>query len=462
MNQSLRLFTAAFPLALLPAAAFAEAGPGDFYRAASSYATTPETDPPRYVRTLGKTGHEALKGLYWLEGGLELRERFEYRRNDLRRPSQQTDTPLLQRTRLYVGVKELLDPLRFAVEVQDSRRWSSDYPADDRDNNPLDFVQGYGELHFKDALGKDAPLRLRYGRMAFEVLDRRLIARNEWRNTTNAFHGFRALVGQQKNVWDADAFALQPIRRNPHDMDDRIDRLWMFGGIFSWRKWSDMATIQPFYLNLRQDQVSTAQTRNIHSPGLRVYGVIPGTAWDFDTSAVCQFGSDGGRRHEAYAGLAELGYTFTHAWKPRLSANYGFATGDELPTGQRSERFERFFGFARPWSNNDYFQWENIHAPKLRLEVAPSKELRADAGLNAYWLDSRTDRWNAAGLRDATGRRGAFLGAEFDGRVRYKLHPLVDSTVGYAYFNPGEFTEKSGRGKDTHFVYVELSFRVFE
>ncbi|NBO18665.1 MAG: hypothetical protein EBV03_05435, partial [Proteobacteria bacterium] len=145
----------------------------------------------------------------WLEGGLELRERLEVRDGDLRRNVQTNDSPLLQRSRLYVGVKEILDPLRFTVELQDSRRWFSDFVTDDRDYDQLDILQGYGELHFKDALGKDAPVRLRAGRMSFEVLDRRLIARNEWRNTTNSFQGFRALIGQQKNVWDLDMFALQ-------------------------------------------------------------------------------------------------------------------------------------------------------------------------------------------------------------------------------------------------------------
>ncbi|NBO19505.1 MAG: alginate export family protein, partial [Proteobacteria bacterium] len=246
------------------------------------------------------------------------------------------------------------------------------------------------------------------------------------------------------------------------ETDDPIDRQWMYGIIGAWRKWSDIVTFQPYYLNLRQDQITTAQTRNIHSPGIRAYGVIPGTAYDFDLSATYQFGSDGGRDHRALGTVAEVGYTFAHDWKPRLSANYGYASGDRRPNDRKNERFERFFGFSRPWSNNDYFQFENVHAPKARIEITPSKDLRADAGVSAYWLASKTDRWNAVNLRDATGSRGSYLGDEIDGRIRYKLHPLVDSTVGYAWFNPGKFTRLSGRGQDTHFLYIELTFRAFE
>ena len=40
--------------------------------------------------------------------------------------------------------------------------------------------------------------------MAYETLDRRFIARNEWRNTTNAFEGFRLNLGQEANDWEVD------------------------------------------------------------------------------------------------------------------------------------------------------------------------------------------------------------------------------------------------------------------
>lgn len=456
-------------LLLLPASAFAaepakkEEPKKEYFKPAKSYGTTPETDPPRYVRTLSKTGIEAFKDLSWIDAGFELRERFEYRDGDLRRNRATLDTPLLQRMRLFLGVKEILDPIRFAFEFQDSRRYFSDFPMDDRDYNQLDILQGYGELHFKDsALGTAAPVRLRAGRMAFEVLDRRLIARNEWRNTTNAFEGVRALIGDAKGPWDLDAFALQPVRRNLRDGDEPIVRQWMFGSILSLRQWSDIATFQPFFLSLRQNERTAAQTRSIQSPGLRIFGTIPDSSWDFDLSGIYQFGSDAGRKHHAHGGDAELGYTFADDWKSRLSVNYGYATGDKSPADRTNQRFERFFGFARPWSNDDYMQWENVHAPKIRYEATVSKELRFDVGANAYWLDSRKDRWNVTGLRDQTGNSGSFLGHEYDGRLRYKLDPRADVILGYALFKPGEFTRKQGRPETTHFLYVELTLRAFE
>jgi hypothetical protein len=51
------------------------------------------------------------------------------------------------------------------------------YERSDADVNEHELIQGYGELYFKNALGFNRPLSVRAGRMAFEVLDRRLLAR---------------------------------------------------------------------------------------------------------------------------------------------------------------------------------------------------------------------------------------------------------------------------------------------
>lgn len=181
-----------------------------YYVERRSYGTQKETEPPRYVKQANKTwlkDYDAFDDVNWLDLGLEYRARYEHRDNDFRRADENIDDPLLLRTRAYVGVKDILDPLRFALEVQDSRRNHGDYTReyDTRDVNQSDVLQGYLELHFKesifgkDDLGNNRPFWVRAGRLAWESLDRRLIARNEWRNTTNTFQGVRANIGDKKN-----------------------------------------------------------------------------------------------------------------------------------------------------------------------------------------------------------------------------------------------------------------------
>lgn len=454
------------PFAIAVLGALSAFGQESYYRAPASYSTTRDPDPPKYARHAQDTGLNWLENATWLDLGLDYRFRYEYRDDDIRRARAGLDQPFLHRTRAYIGIHDALDPFRFAVEMQDSRRYHSEYARDTRDVNEFEIIRLYGELYFKDALGHDPlgnarPLSLRYGIHNFEFLDRRLIGNNQWRNTANTFQGFHGSLGQEKNDWQVDLLAVQPLERNQYEWDKPVEKQWMYGVIGHWRGWSEVITLEPFYLALHQSAHGTVAERVVHSPGLRGYGVIPGTAFDFDFDLIYQTGRSGSNDMEAYAGNIEVGYTFTAPWKPRFSAFYGYASGDEDPNDDQDNRFERFFGFARPWSANDYIQFENISTPKARLELTPSKKLRMDLGYSWYWLASDTDRLNTAGARDRTGRSGSFIGHEFDMRARWQVTPKVEAILGYAHFTPGGFVESTVRGGDTDFAYLEISVRVF-
>ncbi|MBU3736929.1 MAG: alginate export family protein, partial [Methylobacterium sp.] len=419
--------------------------------------------------------------------------------------------PLLLRTRAYVGIKNILDPLRMAIEVQDSRRNHGDYTRqyDTRDVNQVDILQAYLELNFKesflgkDALGNERPIWIRAGRHAWEAIDRRLIARNEWRNTTNNFQGVRAQIGDKKNDWQVELLAVKPVQRFTTRLDEVDHAQDFYGAIGDWRGWSEYVTLEPYYLLLKQDgdkveydtggreikkgTLNAKIDREIHTAGLRAYGVVGNSGFDFDASYVKQWGHQERRNrntgkleaeedHDAHAYNAEIGYTWKHPWKPRLSAFYGVATGDKSPTDAKNERFERLFGFARPWSNDDYIQMENIRTPKLRLEFDPKlsflNDVRVDTGFSWYYLDSATDRWNAgANLRDRTGKSGKDIGKEFDLRVRFPLGQYAALNLGYAYFWAGDFVQDAvkipsnnndpTRRDSSEFFYTELTLYGF-
>jgi hypothetical protein len=454
-----------------------------YYKEPGSYGTKRLTTPPPYIRNLSKTGIASLKDVTWLDVGLNFRFRYEYRDNDIRRKIPVLDEPLLLKTRAYLGVKEILDPFRFAVEVQDSRRYNSQFETDVRDVNEFELISGYGELYFKKAFGEDElgnarPFSFKAGRFNFEFLDRRLIGSNEWRNTTNTFQGFQAMLGEDKNDWQLDLLALQPLERLKYEWDVPIDEQWFSAAIGHWRKWRDIITLEPYYMALRQDPAAKNSFvgKDIHATALRGYGWVGDTGLNYDFNVIYQFGTNNGQAHDAYAYTTEVGYTFDHAWKPRLSASYGYASGDENPNDNTDHRFERFFGFARPWSADDYIVFENVSAPKIRLEFEPTKDFRVDAGYNWFWLASATDRFNnlntvpdSKGLnRDKTGQSGDFLGHSFDVRLRYKIDPRVDTTLGYSHFTTGEFVQNiqdkslGSHVDDSDFFYVELNLNAFK
>lgn len=510
-----------------------------YYVERRSYGTQKETEPPKYVKQANKTwlkDYDAFSDVDWLDVGFEYRARYESRQNDFRRARENIDDPLLLRSRAYVGLKNILDPFRFAVELQDSRRNNSDYnsspdrrlSSDPRDIDHADILQAYLELYYKDSifgkddLGNSRPFWVRGGRLAWEDLDRRLIARNEWRNTTNTFQGVRANIGEKKNDWQLEAFAVQPIQRFTSQLD-KIDHAQKFYGLVGdWRGWSEYVTIQPYYFYLKQDgskveydgngsayndrsvytaiqQARARIDREVNTGGIRVYGVIPGTQWDYDAAYNKQWGHvqrfvgttvPAGRYitvdHDAYAYNAELGYTFNkHPWKPRFSASYGVASGDHVSGGNTNtdtsdaQGFDRLFGFARPWSNNDYVQMNNIRAAKVRVEFDPKvpflENVKVDTGFSWYHLDDASDRWAAGNnLQDASGRSGRDLGKEYDLRVRFPLNQYASLNLGYAHFWAGDFVKDAvsataanrtafdqNRSDTSNFFYTELTLLGF-
>jgi hypothetical protein len=503
-----------------------------YYVERRSYGTQKETEPPRYVKQLNKTwlkDYDSFADVDWLDIGFEYRARYESRQNDFRRAQENIDDPLLLRSRAYLGLKNILDPFRFAVEVQDSRRNHSDYndstdrrlSNDPKDIDHADFLQAYLELYFKesifgkDDLGNNRPFWVRGGRLAWEDLDRRLIARNEWRNTTNTFQGIRANIGEKKNDWQLEAFAVQPVQRFANQLD-QVDHAQKFYGLVGdWRGWSEYVTIQPYYFYLKQNgnrveydgngtaysdrsvysalrQTQAQIDREVNTGGVRVFGVVPGTQWDYDASYSKQWGEvqryignlATGRYinvdHDAYAYTAELGYTFNkHSWKPRFSGSYGVASGDKVSGTTATDTsdnqgFDRLFGFARPWSNNDYIQMNNIRAAKIRAEFDPKvpflDNVKVDTGFSWYRLDSATDRWAAGNnLQDVTGNAGRDLGKEFDLRVRFPLNQYAALNLGYAHFWAGDFVKttsrlvagQANRSDTSNFFYTELTLYGF-
>lgn len=422
-----------------------------------AWGTRLETEPPGYVKTLDEFGIPGLEDMDWFEFGLEHRTRFEYR-SDYRRSNLADDEQFLLRSRVYLGIREILDPLRFGIEFQDSRQFHSDFPDRTRDVNEAEFLQAFAELYFEDALGKGYPIQFKAGRMTLEYIDRRLLARNRWRNTTNAFDGFRLRLGQPSSDWQLDFFAVQPVEHRMTSRDRADEERWFYGLVGAWRAWSQIVTLEPYYFILDEDRKSRERPdREIHTLGLHAFGPIGDTGFDYDFNTAFQCGKDGRRRHRAFACRGEVGYTFQHAWKPRLSVSAAYATGDRDPDDSLNERFDRLFQATHSPSSSDLFGWQNIISPKIRLTLRPLEKLRIDTSYGAYWLASDSDAWVLPGRRDPMGNSGDCIGQELELRVRYKIDPRIELEVGYSHFFPGPFFENTGSADDADMFYVQTT-----
>lgn len=443
----------------------AEQAPGTAPPASKAVGANRQPDLPAYASPLGDRsvdyGVDSWKDVDWLLTGFEYRARYEHRERDYRTAALSSDDQIFTRARLFLGIRKIADPFRLGLEIQDSRRFLSDRPSNGRIVNEADFLQAYGELYFP-GLVRQKPLSLRFGRMSYDLADRKLFARNRYRNTSNAFDGFRFRLGNEKESWEIDAFAVRPVELRNGELDPPDEDRLFFGVSGYWRPPSANFSVEPYWFYLEQNDAAPANAdRDIHTLGLHVFGAFGrDLGFDYDLSLAGQFGREFGTTVRAWAAHAELGYSWTHDWNPRLAGWVHYASGDDDPADGRTERFNPLFGAAfANFGFSGLFNSQNTINPTARFSIRPTRRLRFETYYRANWLASATDAWARGGRRDPAGASGSFVGHQFDARVRWALQRRLGWQTGYAHFFPGDFVRNTGASVGSDFFYTAMTLR---
>jgi len=415
---------------------------------------------PDYARPLDESvaarGGETGDVPDWLDFGMESRSRFEFRDQDYRTADLISEEVFYQRSLLYLGIHDLIDPLRVAVEFEDSRRGFSLRPESANEANHTELLQGYGELYLDDAVCDEA-LSLRFGRMAFDAVDRRLISRNRYRNTINAFDGARLRIGDETSPIEWDAFALRAVDRSVDALDRSSDDSLLYGITGYLRTPAPDLVLEPYWL--LADQTS-GTGKKLHTSGLHAYGLIGASGWDYDLDLAGQWGKSGGQDHSAWAAHAEAGYSWDHPWKPRLAGWLNYATGDRDPFDSESDRFDPLYGASFAfYGYTSYFSWQNMINPAVRLSFQPNAAIRCEIIHRGIWLASERDAWPRGSRSDATGGSGRYVGQELDLRAAYRVNDHLEIEAVFSRFFPGDFVEATGASPASNFGYVAATLR---
>jgi hypothetical protein len=374
--------------------------------------------------------------------------------------------------------------LRIGGEVWDSRAYpqTPTIGVGSNDVNALEFVQAYVGADFGAPFGKGSAAAAQLGRFVLNLGSRRLVAADDYRNTTNGYSGLRVdlksaggatatLIYTEPQVRLPDA--LPGILRNDVKLDRESSDLVLWGGIAAVPSLVPFATLEGSWFGVRErDRPDLAtRDRNLHSAGLRLYRDPEAGTVDFEFEAVQQTGSVRAST-AAHAALLDVSASFYHVeagyqWaagsKPHLAFEYDYAGGDDGDA--RYGRFDTLFGTRRadlaPSGLYAAVGRTNLRAAGLRLEATPTARLDYMASYRALWLASRTDSFSTTGVRDVAGRSGDFAGHQLDARLRYWVIPRslrfeVDAVI----LAKGRFLKDAPNAPqtgDTHYLSVNLT-----
>lgn len=337
-------------------------------------------------------------------------------------------------------------PFRVAGEVYDSRAYGAGPGGvlTTGEVNTLEPVQLYLAADIDRPLGDRSKLTLQAGRFTLNLGSRRLVAADDYRNTTNGYTGVRADLRLADRT-SATVFYTLPQQRRPDaraelednrlepDREDGSQRL--YGGYLSRPLPGGGGLAEVGYVRFRETDRWDRPTRDrdLHTLSARLITEPKAGRFDYEAELIRQTGSIRAGLQasapqldvEAWFLHADAGYTVQHPWRPRLSAEYDRATGDR--PGGRYSRFDTLYGMRRadlaPAGIYAALGRTNLETLGVRLEATPSKRFDVFASGRALWADSATDSFSTTGVRDPTGASGRFAGYQVEGRARYWIIP---------------------------------------
>jgi hypothetical protein len=177
-----------------------------------------------------------------------------------------------------------------------------------------------------------------------------------------------------------------------------------------------------------------------------------------------QAGSLGTDRVDAWAGHWVVGYTFAGArYKPRIIAEYNFASGDKNPQDGKRGTFDHLYPTAHDkYGLTDQVGWKNIHHLRSGIELRPRAKWLLMGKYNSWWLASPRDAlYSASGLvlaRVADGSAGRYVGQELDFQAIYDVSKQIQIAGGYGCLIPGTFLKKATPGQAYSFPYLSFNY----
>ena len=378
--------------------------------------------------------NDALPG--WLCFSAGYRTRFEgYSGGNFQ--ADNSDSYLLTRFRLGV----LISPERWFkvyAELQDADSFWKMPPLAPPYQSTWDLRRAYVDLG--DA--EQSPVSFRVGRQDLNFGHGRLVGTSYWRNASRGFDA--AAMNAHWHRFGVTAFAASQVMIFDNGLSHHQPGNNLYGLYGSIKDIVPGSVIEPYvFWRLTpgvKEESGELSRLNDKTIGVRWAGTRSG--FDYDAETAGQVGNIGTDKVRAWAWTAITGYTFQSArFKPRLFAEYGFASGDRNPKDGVHGTFDQLYPNIHDHHGlADQVAWQNLKEIRSGARFSPRRNWMIAGIYNDWWLASANDAfYNSSGgivARDPKGLSGTHIGEEFDAETSYRVNRQSSSAPESAGFFP--------------------------
>jgi len=398
-----------------------------------------------------------------LKFGAEERFRNEFKQDfDFDQSKRDNGTLFFHRLRLSTKASWLnesgVNVMDIFVEGLDAQTGSYQTKATATQVDDFDLHQGFVSLN--DILG--SPFDVKIGRQELKYGKDRLIAQPSWSNRVRAFD--TAVVHYEAKGLYADLLYGQDVKYDDNNFNRSLDEEYIAGVYAGYQKDKSASLFESYFLTQVITTTDTPTKR--YTAGLRWQGTLF-EKFACDIELPYQFGEVGTKDIRAFAAHVDVSRGFDSIkWKPKVTLEYNYATGDKDPNDSVSNTFNPLYQSTHsPYGVIDFFRWQNMREAAAFVQLSPQEKLKLNPQIHFFWLDSKFDSWvNSSGttLRSKTsGDREYFVGTEAALTVSYDLSKNIKLETGYAHFFIGPYVRDTGADDDADWFYSQVNFKYY-
>ncbi|MNG92961.1 hypothetical protein D3C79_519080 [compost metagenome] len=394
----------------------------------------------------------------WLQLGAEAR----YRADVFNKPffglrGLNDDSYLMQRLQAHADLHLFDDAVRTFVQVENTRAFDKDlYSPNDESRNEV--RQAFVDFNHDFAQGR---YTTRIGRQEMGLGDQAWVTYRDSPNIRLSFDGVRASLNL-KDGRKLDAFAFRPLKTGEDSWDDGSNNAVKFYGLYGTLPLTAAWNIDLFAFGLETDDRSLAGEagdEQRYTFGTRLFGRQQALDWSWNLAG--QTGHLGNASIRAWALSSDTGYTFAHAWQPRLGMRIDAASGDRELGDGKVNTFDPLFPRNGVYGEASLTTLSNIIVVGPTFGFSPWRTLRFEPGVFEVWKQRAEDGVYMPGMSMLANTRGTgrHVGTIYRANTRWLATPNLTLDVDLKYYDVSSAIKDAG-GEDSSFISLRATFRL--